>query len=76
MGRVEGRSVRRDVRTDRRYAYNKKLVPSGEMPKTHAELVRFLDERPAASRHRLASYDPAVPGWVTCCIPKIWKPIR
>ena len=40
------------------FAYNKKLVPSGEMPKTHAELVRFLDERLAASRHRLASYDP------------------
>ncbi len=39
-------------------AFNKKLIAAGDVPKTHAELVRFLKDRPVHQRQRLASYDP------------------
>ena len=40
------------------FAYNKKLIAADEMPKTHAEFVRFLKERGPHWRQRVASYDP------------------
>ena len=39
-------------------AFNRQLITAGEVPKTHAELVRFLKESPARPRQRLATYDP------------------
>jgi len=40
------------------FAYNKKLVPAADVPRTHAELIRFVKGRPAQTRQRLATYDP------------------
>lgn len=40
------------------FAYNKKLLAQEEVPKTHAELVRFLKERSPQRSRRVASYDP------------------
>ena len=40
------------------FAYNKKLISADEMPKTHAEFVRFLKERGPRWAHPIASYDP------------------
>ncbi|MEI7611819.1 MAG: ABC transporter substrate-binding protein [Betaproteobacteria bacterium] len=39
-------------------AYNKQLIALADVPKTHAELVRFLREHPRQLRHRIATYDP------------------
>ncbi|MEI7429633.1 MAG: ABC transporter substrate-binding protein [Betaproteobacteria bacterium] len=39
-------------------AYNKQLIALAEVPKTHAELVRFLREHPKQLHHRIATYDP------------------
>lgn len=39
-------------------AFNKRLIAASEVPTTHAELVRFLKDRRAYARQRLASYDP------------------
>lgn len=38
-------------------AYNRQLIAAAEVPKTHAELTRFL-ENPNHRRYRLATYDP------------------
>ena len=39
-------------------AYNKKLIADHDVPKTHAELLRLLNEHPARLRQRIATYDP------------------
>jgi iron(III) transport system substrate-binding protein len=39
-------------------AYNKRLIPVADVPRTHAELIRFVKERSPGSRHRVATYDP------------------
>jgi iron(III) transport system substrate-binding protein len=39
-------------------AYNKKLIAADDVPKTHAELVRFVKEHPARNHHQVATYDP------------------
>jgi iron(III) transport system substrate-binding protein len=36
--------------------YNKRLIDETEVPRTHAELIRFVKERPGSSR--VATYDP------------------
>ena len=38
-------------------AYNRQLIAAAEVPKTHAELTRFLEQR-EHRRYRLATYDP------------------
>lgn len=40
------------------FAYNKQLIRAADVPRTHAELIRFAKERPSRSRLRLATYDP------------------
>jgi iron(III) transport system substrate-binding protein len=40
-------------------AYNKRLIPITDVPRTHAELIRFVKERSSPGSHRLvATYDP------------------
>jgi iron(III) transport system substrate-binding protein len=38
--------------------YNKRLLKEGDVPRTHAELIRFVKENPPGSSHRVATYDP------------------
>lgn len=38
-------------------AYNRQLIAAAEVPKTHAELTRFLEQR-EHRRYHLATYDP------------------
>lgn len=40
------------------FAYNKQLIRAADVPRTHAELIRFVKARPARTRQRLATYDP------------------
>ena len=40
------------------FAYNRQLLAAGDVPQTHAELVRLLQEQPERFRNRLATYDP------------------
>jgi len=40
------------------FVYNKRLLKAGEIPRTHAELVKLLKANPARFRGKLASYDP------------------
>lgn len=39
-------------------AYNKHLVRAADVPRTHAELIRFVKERPSGPRRLVATYDP------------------
>lgn len=39
-------------------AYNRQLIAQADVPKTHAELTRFLDSAANRTRYRLATYDP------------------
>ena len=39
-------------------AYNRQLIAHADVPKTHAELTRFLANQGQRSRYRLATYDP------------------
>jgi len=43
-------------------AYNKQHMALADVPKTHAELVRYLREHPKQLRHRIATYDPRASG--------------
>ncbi len=44
------------------FVYNTRLITPANVPKTHAELNRYIRKRPAqpeaSNRHRLATYDP------------------
>ena len=40
------------------FVYNKRLLKAGEIPRTHAELVKLLKANPARFHGKLASYDP------------------
>jgi iron(III) transport system substrate-binding protein len=40
------------------FVYNKRLLKAGEIPRTHAELVKLLKANPPRFRGKLASYDP------------------
>lgn len=40
------------------FAYNRKLVPRADVPRTHAELTRLLRAKPAFYRGRIAAFDP------------------
>jgi iron(III) transport system substrate-binding protein len=39
-------------------AYNKQAVRAADVPRTHAELIRFVKERAFRSRYPVATYDP------------------
>ena len=39
-------------------AYNRQLIAHSDVPKTHAELTRFLENPKLRERYRLATYDP------------------
>lgn len=39
-------------------AFNRKLLPYDRVPKTHAELVKALNERPENWKGKVAAYDP------------------
>lgn len=39
-------------------AYNRQLIAVDDVPKTHAELVRFLQNPPPRLKRRIATYDP------------------
>jgi iron(III) transport system substrate-binding protein len=39
-------------------AFNKGLLPAAEIPKTHADLARLLEERAEALKGKIATYDP------------------
>ena len=39
-------------------AYNRQLIAQADVPKTHAELTRFIDQAKNRQRYRLATYDP------------------
>lgn len=43
-------------------AYNKRLLRKEEVPATHADLIRLLNERPERFRGRLTAYDPVRSG--------------
>ena len=38
--------------------YDKRVIDAAEVPRTHAELIRFVKERPPGSCRRVATYDP------------------
>lgn len=40
------------------FAYNRKLVPAADLPRTHAALTRLLVAKPRFYRSRIATYDP------------------
>jgi iron(III) transport system substrate-binding protein len=40
------------------FAYNRKLVPPADVPRTHADLIRLLRAKAAFYRGRVATYDP------------------
>jgi iron(III) transport system substrate-binding protein len=40
------------------FVYNKRLLTAGEIPKTHADLVRVLNTDPKRFQGKLTSYDP------------------
>lgn len=40
------------------FAYNRKLVPAADVPRTHAALTRLLRAKPRFYRSRIATYDP------------------
>lgn len=41
------------------FAYNRKLVPAADVPRTHAALTRLLRAKPRFYRSRIATYDPS-----------------
>ncbi len=41
------------------FAYNRKLVPAADVPRTHADLTRLLRAKARYYRGRIATYDPA-----------------
>lgn len=40
------------------FAYNKRVVPAADVPKTHADLAKLLAEKPDAYKGKVTSYDP------------------
>ena len=40
------------------FAYNKQLIALKDVPKTHAEFVRFVRDHSKRLRHQIATYDP------------------
>ncbi|PWC35578.1 ABC transporter substrate-binding protein [Azospirillum sp. TSO22-1] len=40
------------------FAYNKRIVPEAEVPKTHADLAKLLAEKTDAYKAKVATYDP------------------
>lgn len=44
------------------FAYNKRLMPAGDVPTSHAALERLLRTKPQAYRGKVSTYDPAQSG--------------
>lgn len=44
------------------FAYNKRLMPAGDVPHSHAELAELLSRKPDFYRGRIACYDPKLSG--------------
>jgi len=40
------------------FAYNKQLIALNDVPKTHAEFIRFVRDHSKRLRHQIATYDP------------------
>lgn len=40
------------------FAYNRRLMPADDVPRTHADLARLLREKPDFYRGKIASYNP------------------
>lgn len=40
------------------FAYNRKLMPAADVPRTHADLTRLLRAKPRFYRGRIATFDP------------------
>ncbi len=38
--------------------YNKRLVPAGDVPKDHTELLKLLESKPDAYKGKITAYDP------------------
>lgn len=44
------------------FAYNKRLIPQAEVPRSHADLLRSLQEHPERWSGRISAYDPVRSG--------------
>ncbi|MCP8937607.1 ABC transporter substrate-binding protein [Alsobacter sp. SYSU M60028] len=40
------------------FVYNKRLVPEGDVPKNHADLLKLLTSKPDAYKGKVTAYDP------------------
>jgi iron(III) transport system substrate-binding protein len=41
------------------FMYNKRLIPEGAVPQSHADLVRLVKQRPEIFKGKVTTYDPA-----------------
>ncbi|MFK8254132.1 ABC transporter substrate-binding protein [Ancylobacter terrae] len=41
------------------FMYNKRLIPEGSVPQSHAELVKVVQEKPDVFKGRVTTYDPS-----------------
>lgn len=43
-------------------AYNKRLLPAGAVPQSHADLIRLIKEKPGVFKDKIATFDPEKSG--------------